>query len=1027
MYTLFSSTIQNNVQNSADKQAVAQTIANSLATATIEEFSTMWTEYEDDLKSVFGEDFYRMIRDGVSEGNAMRMTSETASELFRQQAVAFGIAANEELTTPKAMAGLSEAYAKWIVNNQEDMSDAFRQLSDEAQSMVDNSKWVKILRDPLATLDQKDQASQALFGKDYLKMTSNELIIMEQTLEHGKTRLQTTINELYDIIGVQRGNTEGVGALAGTGNVWAMQLQDMLAIQGKFSLNANPFEMLNEAAAAQVDMNNTELADYLKRFTDAISSEGGTAQFIAFWKTLSASARKEFMDRFQLNANDFESMMSPAEAGLVAVDFANNLAAQFTAVIPKVTAEGAADIQKMMSGIGDAYAQARYGGKSFWDQTQSMSDEVKNLTAVQQALDRLNNYYNSKGEGSNRGVAYAAGYDMNADVETVQAMFSGFSNKAEDVANVMSIVNTETGKVNNTFAWMQDTLQSLTSQTIVWSNDNQTLIGTLRGLQSSSNPVVANMATLYESMLMAQEGAQGYADVWKNVAGVSTDTTAQMVRSIMMLYSTLNDESLADFNKRWQTSADFRGQFSGIVGDEFANSMTDGTMTLAKAQELLNKRINELDVSNLQEYGMVMSGTAEALKNYRENGTGTDWSSGILSAVANWGEQDNALKILKLGVGTNEQREQWAQTLGYSLAQATSLIADGTLDLALQKQRAQIDATMEYLAKSGEAGAKALWSGMNAELERMSKLYTNPLYSMMEAGINGNMSDSVTTKYLEGFVKKFENSSADTAKAFREFWDGMTSAERNAFVQAYGLEQNFVEKMARGMTDSQLSESFAKAWRTDVLNKAIIDQNLVMKELSGVYEAAVSGGQDYVSTMDDMTQAVYDYRAAYKAFGEYKANKNNMNARSTLQDYFGVNDITRESNDIIDAALDARRQQIANSMTNIIGVIQQLTGNSNLSIGDLMGLTVGDDQQLAYLAQMYLQMRQITTGAEDARIEMEALAKTIKDAQGTDEAKTRLVSSFIMDEKSFEYVKANWAELSGSIGQYVGEAFTRAM
>lgn len=200
----------------------------------------------------------------------------------------------------------------------------------------------------------------------------------------------------------------------------------------------------------------------------------------------------------------------------------SGLGDMFTAMIQGLNAADALDHSKLVSGINDAYSAAKIGGSEFMDYAYSISETVGQIAAAEDALLRLN-AYNIANVVNAGNLIYGNNIQlMNDDIAAVQAVFSGFENTGTQVLDLYDQLAVDSGKVNATFGWLQTTISALTGNTVEWSDDNETLAATLNDLQNSTNPVVANLALLYEMMLDSQQittdFGKSYERTWTKIA-----------------------------------------------------------------------------------------------------------------------------------------------------------------------------------------------------------------------------------------------------------------------------------------------------------------------------------------------------------------------------------------------------------------------------------------------------------------------------------------------------------------------------
>lgn len=87
--------------------------------------------------------------------------------------------------------------------------------------------------------------------------------------------------------------------------------------------------------------------------------------------------------------------------------------------------------------------------------------------------------------------------------------------------------------------------------------------------------------------------------------------------NLKRLTDSLTDETWADFQSKWMSDEGFRSGMKGVVGDQFFNQMTNGSITtLTQAKELLTQQGQALDLQNAAETNRILSSAIQAMQNY---------------------------------------------------------------------------------------------------------------------------------------------------------------------------------------------------------------------------------------------------------------------------------------------------------------------------------------------------------------------------------------------------------------------------
>lgn len=165
-FTVMFDTIISNVTTTGDKKKYANNLADMINSTTLDGFITAFKndDYKSSIVSLFGQNFYDTMMQAINAGT---IDVVKARQMFRDQATYFSLVATEELASPTALDGMSNAYQAWLDGNESTMYSAFEQMRSEAEDIVEKSGLAKILRDPTSTLAQKDEAAQSLFGKNF--------------------------------------------------------------------------------------------------------------------------------------------------------------------------------------------------------------------------------------------------------------------------------------------------------------------------------------------------------------------------------------------------------------------------------------------------------------------------------------------------------------------------------------------------------------------------------------------------------------------------------------------------------------------------------------------------------------------------------------------------------------------------------------------------------------------------------------------------------------------------------------------
>lgn len=338
-----------------------------------------------------------------------------------------------------------------------------------------------------------------------------------------------------------------------------------------------------------------------------------------------------------------------------------------------------------------------------------------------------------------------------------------------------------------------------------------------------------------------------------------------------------------------------------------------------------------------------------------------------------------------------------------------------------------IDETVSYLSTSTLDGAQALMSLIVTHMAQGVKGYDNPLYVLFDAGMTKAMTDIDVAANTKTFMAKFAEEGGKNYEYFRDFWQNMTLAEKEAFVEAYGLSKNFIANMTRGMTNDQIMGEFQKASRTAILSSAVQDESKYLSGLKGAYEEAAEGGADYLATIDSMAEEVYALQQAERDLAAYRNNKNDAGARQRLEEYFGVSDITKYTTDTLAHTLEMQKAQVTNTMENIKQTIGELTGDSDVVLGDILNAALNGDDTLKYLAQLYLRLKFVGDGADQARMGLTEMVDAISSGKASDADKLALLQSYLVDDNALQMIINQWEEVGGTISSILGDQISEAI